>query len=434
MITKQMNPFRYWFLSALLAVILLTEVGLFMWSGIYDVRDYGKEQVLSALLRFLIVALNIIALLQMYARSSVAGFVRSLRRHLPGRAAGPRRPSSIAAAVRAARNQRYGRPSKSAATGSGVRNPWQHPIVLVSQAAALPMLFIPIWIDLHSPTLDMGWLMLAFGLVVCIVVLLVSAAVYGHVNFGWVALGALLPLLGFAQWAYLTFYKPTHERPKVDVATTLEKVSASHGVTRVRGTVTLKNNGAAPAEALGAIYVVTGHLVESAEGMSAEDASATLDLSKPNRRHFGKFASLLSFDDLLATGESLAPGETRTHSFVFDARDGKQGVVRLTAYISMSTPTGDPDPRACVPAPLAPNVCTRTDFAPSSLARKKLSDEPFAETVVHFDVMEVDPPAAPYLSTVFKGGKQKEGEKVQNIDPLVRDQFTQSITELRLDP
>ncbi|MFD7321070.1 hypothetical protein ACFV9D_08245 [Streptomyces sp. NPDC059875] len=306
--------------------------------------------------------------------------------------------------------------------------------MLLSQAAALPMLFIPIWIDSHSPDRDWAWLALAFALFLCTVVVLASAAVHGHVNFGWVALGALLPLLGFAQWAYLTFYKPVHERPRVDVSTKLEKINASRGVTRVRGAVTLKNNGEASAETLGAIYVITGHRVESAEGMSAHEASGRLDLSEPNHRHFGSFASLLSFDDLLVAGESLAPGETRTHSFVFDADESKQNIVRLTAYISMSTPTGDSSPRECVPAPPKPNVCTRTNFAPTSLAREKLGDEPFAHTTVHFDEMQAKPPANPYLSTTFGSGNQEEGESVQNIDPLVRDQFTQSITELRLDP
>ncbi|MFE9633392.1 hypothetical protein [Streptomyces sp. NPDC006463] len=467
MISKQTTPVRYWFLSGLLVAMLLTEVALFAWSGIYDVRVYGKEQVISALLRFLIVALNVVALLQMYPGGPLAGFIRRIRQHLPRNAHQARRPRAITAAIRAARNQQRRRPGVSAAPRVTNRNPWHYPIVLLSQAAALPMLFIPIWIDLHSPTLDMEWLALAFALFVCIVVMLVSAAVYGHVNFGWVALGTLLPLLGFAQWSYMTFYKPVHERPRVDISTRLEKINSSRGTTRVRGVVTLKNNGAAPAESLGAIYVVSGHRAESAEGMTAQDASATLDLSEPNRRHFGKFASLLSFDDLLATGESLAPGETRTSSFVFDARDSGQAIVRLTAYISMSTPTGDLDPGTCSPAPPEPNVCTRTDFAPTSLARKELGDEPFAHTIVHFDAMLTKTPAppymptafgtgsqktpfaytvmrldameatsaaAPYLSTAFGAGNLEQGEKVQDVDPLIRDQFTQSITELRLDP
>ncbi|WP_158709940.1 hypothetical protein [Streptomyces katrae] len=297
------------------------------------------------------------------------------------------------------------------------------------------MLFIPIWIDLHSRTLDMEWLIPTLILFLCALMLVISAAVYGHLNFGWVALGTLLPLLGFSQWAYMTFYKPVNERPKVDVSATLEKINTSRRTTRIRGVVTLKNNGTAPAKTLGAVYVVTGHRVESAEGMSARNASATLDLGKPNRRHFGKYETLLSFDDLLATGESLAPGETRTHSFVFDANDGKQNIVRLTAYISMSTPNGDMKPGKCKHAPAASDVCTRTDFAPTSLAKKKLGDEPFADTVVHFSEMQATPPRPPYLSTAFGARDQSsDDENVQNIDPLVRDQFTQSITELRLDP
>ncbi|MFE6844043.1 hypothetical protein [Streptomyces sp. NPDC057686] len=218
-------------------------------------------------------------------------------------------------------------------------------------------------------------------------------------------------LVGFAQWAYMTFYKPVHERPKVAVSAKLEKINSSRGVTRVRGVVTLKNNGAAPAETLGAIYLVTGNRVESAEDMTAQDASATLDLAEPNRRHFGKFVSLLSFDDLLVTGESLAPGEAQTRSLVFDARDSGQSVVRLTVYISMSTPAGDPHPKECKPAPPKPNVCTRTTFVPTSLARKKLSDEPFARTMVHFDPMPGNSPDAPYLTTDFGAGSDEGGTR-----------------------
>ncbi|MEU2393763.1 hypothetical protein [Streptomyces sp. NPDC007369] len=433
MLSKRKTPLRYWSLTVLLVAILVTETVLFTWSALHDVRDYGKEQVLSALLRFLIAALNVVALVQMYHGSSLAGLVRRVRLHLPLRLR-TYGPSSMYSAIRAARNQRRNRPGGDATAPAATRNPWHYPFVLLSQAATLPMLFIPIWIDLHSPAPDKEWLALSFALFVCAVVLLVNAAVYGHLSFGWVALGALLPLLGFAQWAYMTFYKPVHERPKVDVAAKLEKIRTSQGVTRVRGTVTLKNNGQAPAEVLGAIYVVSGHQMESAEGMTAQEAGAALDLWWPNHRHLGRFVSLLSFDDLLTAGESLAPGEARTHSFVFDVRGSKQNLVRLTAYASLSTPTGDPEPDECDPAPQAPNVCSRTEFAPTSLARKKLGDQPFARTVVHFDAMQKWPAGPPYLSTTFGAGKQGSGEKLQDVDPLVRDQFTQSVTELRVDP
>ncbi|GHB79843.1 hypothetical protein GCM10010347_58030 [Streptomyces cirratus] len=401
MLRQQDHPGRYRAYFRLLVIILLVEGVTFLASAIADISTFGKEQALSTLLRSVLAALSLAALAQVL-HTKCGHPNHGWQLALPG--------------------------------FSRDRNPWHYPLVLLAQAAALPMLFIPIWIELKSPIMD-GFdaplLCLSILLFVYAVVLLMTALASGHVNFGWVALGSLLPLLGFAQFAYLTFYKPAYERPKVDVATRIEKVNSSRGVTRLLGTVTLQNKGEASADVLGAMFTVTGHRMESAEGMGAGKVSQLLDLSEPDRHHFGKFVSLLSFDDLMATGESLAPGESRTRSFVFDARDGGQNFVRLTVYVSTATPTGDSKLAPCKTQPRSSNVCTRTNFPASSWARKILGDDPFSLTTVHFASL---PKGPPYLSTEYHSASRVQRKEAEAIDPLARNQFVQSIAEYRLDP
>lgn len=424
MLDEQHHPRLYMAFFWLLVALLVVESVLFLWSAAMDVNGYAREQVFSALLRCLIVALNVGALAHM---------LHDRYGHSPGSA-------SRAATLRRQRQGRTIQPTRQVPPNNNRtqdRGPWHHPLVLLGQAAAAPMLFIPIWIELKSPDTDLHdgtWLTLATLLFLFAITLLVSALIGGHVSFGWVALGALLPVLGFVQFAYLTFYKPAHEHPNVDLTAKLEKVNNSNGVTRLRGIVTLKNNGTARAEVLGAMYTVTDHKTESAEGMEVQEVSRRLDNAEPNRRHFGKFASLLSVDDLLPTGESLAPGETRSHSFVLDARDGNEEFVRLTAYVLMFNASGDSKHMRCKKGPKPPNVCVRTEFSPASWARKLLGDEPFVKTVVRFDAMEKSPPEPPYLYAVYGSAKGGKRDEVESVDPLVRDQFTQSITEFRLDP
>ncbi|TGB08584.1 hypothetical protein [Streptomyces sp. MZ04] len=394
MSTKKAHPnfrkFRFWLFASLLAF----EAGLLLWSAAKDIEGYGRDQVLSALLRLTVAALIGGAFLQMYNN----------------------------------RDKRFPAPK--------VKSPWQYPLVLLAQAASLPMFFIPIWIELRSPVHTRGdwtWLAITLCLFLFATFILVDALVSGHVNFGWVAAGALLPLVGFFQFAYLTFYKPAHERPRVDVTAKVEKVNESRGVTRLLGVVTLKNNGAAAASVLGAMYTASGHRGELASAVGGK-AHGVLDSSESNRHHFGKFMSLLAFDDLLASGDSIAPGETKTHSFVFDAPNNQQNFVRLAAYVSVSTPAGESKRVKCKGKRGGMNVCARTEYPPSSWAREILGDEPFALTKFHFDSMEAEAPEPPYISTVYGSIRGKKREEVQAVNPLARDQFTQSIAEYRLDP
>ncbi|MFD4834830.1 hypothetical protein ACFWPV_34075 [Streptomyces uncialis] len=426
MLSRAKNPVLYPILFWLLVALLVVQGALLLVSAAMDTALYAKEQMASILLRLLFVAFSVGALVHVlhdWFRPTDGRAVRV--------AAARRRPPGLGESRRPAVE-----PPPDTTAGPE-RYPWQYPLVLLSQAAALPMFFIPVWIELRSPhhhPADWAWMALSALLLLGAAVILVSALIRGHVNVGWVAVGALMPLLGFAQFAYLTFYKPTHERPKVDVTTALVKEGDAKGVTRMRGTVTLKNNGEAPAEVFGAMYTVSRHRMRSVDGMTADQGRDVFDGEKPNRRHFGRFVSLLGFDELLTADESLAPGETRAHSFVLDVPGGGTDLVRLTSYVSLSTPRGEATTRPCDDE-TGPDVCVKTEIKPTSWARESMGDNPKARTKVHFgsgDTKLMTEP--PYLTTTYEYDGKGEQDDAQAIDPLVRDQFTQSITELRLDP
>ncbi|MFD5557446.1 hypothetical protein ACFWIA_26840 [Streptomyces sp. NPDC127068] len=417
---------RHLILFWLLVALLVAQICLLGFSAFYDIAAFAKQQLPSALLRLLIVALNIGAL----AHLVVFQWVRS-----GGDGAGP--PGT--APVRKRRHLKV-RPSHSVASRGS--SPWGDPLVLLSQAAAVPMFFIPVWIELQSPhhhAEDWFWFSVSALLLLGAALVLVAALVRGHVKLGWVAVGALLPLLGFAQFAYLTFYKPTHERPKVDVTTELVKVDGAKGMTRLRGTVTLKNNGTAPAEVFGAVYTVSRHRMESAEGLTPEKAGDRLDApEEPDHEHVGRFVALLGLDELLAAGESLAPGETRTRSFVLDAPSGGADLARLTADLSLSTPRGRAKAVECAKGTVKPpHRCWETALPPTSWIRRSMGDSPKIRTRLFLPTdtqQEQELTGPPYLSTTYHyDGGERRGE-AQSVDPLIRVQLVQSVTEVHLGP
>jgi hypothetical protein len=388
--------------ALILLIFLLVNVVAFSFSAYVDFAEYGRYTVISATLRFVIAALNFAALLRVARRLS--GHAQHGQLVLPG---------------------------------MGRRDLWVDPVVLIAEAAAIPMLFIPIWIELKSPSTewrpDGQLLALASVCLLFAVGLLVRALVLGHLGFGWVAVGSLLPALGFLQFAYTAFYKPAHERPRVDVEANIERVGSVNGIAYLKGVVSLKNNGEAPTEVLRAVYVMTEHRLGSPVSMSWKRARKVLDLSNSDRRHTGRFVSLLGVDDILASGDSLEPGESLSRSFVFDVRERQQDLVRLTVYISMVTPNGDSKTAKCKLPDSSPNSCSRRNFPPESWIRSKLYDGPFARTTLKLDAL---PNEAPYLVTKYgsRQGRTHKGVEVETIDPLVRDQVRQVITEHGLDP
>ncbi|GAO08468.1 hypothetical protein TPA0598_04_01040 [Streptomyces lydicamycinicus] len=419
----------------LLCAVLVFEALLFAGSAIYDVIKYPREQVVSAVLRMVIAILNGVAAWRVFQELK-----KTFHQH--------RR--------------------------SGAVDAWREPVVLVAQASSIPMLFIPVWVEIYSPIHDEFWDLLvtvvAVLLVAFAVTVIVRAFAFDHIELSKIGTAAiaLLPLAGVLQFWYMNFYKPTHDSPRVSVTSRLAELGHSRGVSHLRGEITLHNEGSAPADILGAMYTVRGYRMQSAEGMPARKVVEQLDGATANQTHLGKYVTLLTFDDVMQSGEILMPGQKWYKSFVFDARGEKQDMVRLVVHLSTLTHTGDSTTsRTCSGkfhleiAPEAPGSakCTQTRLPSQSLMRMVLGDQPIARTIRFFPskvkeaqkrllaksrvkVSKKEKTASLYTrfqsaDHKFKGRParfKKEEKEAEAIDALVRDQNTESIAEMRVDP
>ncbi|GFE17336.1 hypothetical protein Sgleb_53830 [Streptomyces glebosus] len=419
----------------LLCAVLVFEALLFSGSAIYDVIKYPREQVVSAVLRIVIAILNGIAAWRVFQELK-----KTFHQH--------RR--------------------------SGAADAWRQPVVLVAQASSIPMLFIPIWVEIYSPIHDEFWDLLvtvvASLLVAVAVAVIVRAFAFDHIELSKVGTAAiaLLPLAGVIQFWYMNFYKPTHDSPRVSVTSRLSELGHSRGVSHLRGEITLHNEGSAPADVLGAMYTVRGYHMQSAEGMSAQKVVDKLDGATANQTHLGKYVTLLTFDDVMQSGDILMPGQKWFKSFVFDARGDRQDMVRLVVHLSTLTHTGDSTTSATCSgkfsleiAPEAPGSakCTQTRLPSQSLMRMVLGDQPIARTIRFFPSKVTEAQkrllaksqlrangkermASLYTrfqsaDHQFKGRPdqfKKEEKEAEAIDALVRDQNTESIAEMRVDP
>ncbi|MFI1395688.1 hypothetical protein [Streptomyces sp. NPDC020681] len=339
---------------------------------------------------------------------------------------------------------------RSLDSGEWGSDAWELPSVFAAQLSAAPILFIPLWVEVHSPFTDefadiavlvaAGALFLfALGVITCAIMRRPGV----ELNRAWTAVVALLPLAAVVQFWFVNFYKPAHDRPRVDVVAKLEELRHYGKVTHMRGTITLNNSGAAAVDVLGAAYTITGHSTEKSERLGAnKTAHDVLDLASRDQRHLGEYKGLLKMDDVLKAGETLAPGQKWSTTFVFDASNDKQEVVRLTVHTSLLTHNGDSkvtnDCGEDFEGRVSP-VCTQTDLPVPSSLHEVLGDRPAARTV-----MLCPPVGAPYLLTrylsrdrAFKGEtkefKSKPGES-EKIDARVRDQMTGALVEYRLDP
>ncbi|WP_414506204.1 hypothetical protein [Streptomyces sp. NEAU-L66] len=412
----------------LLCAVLIFETLLFFSSAVYDVIEYPREQVVSAVLRIVIAILNGVAGWRVFQELRKTS--HQLRRDSVGDA-------------------------------------WRDPVVLVAQASSIPMAFIPVWVEIYSPIHDdFGDVLItvtAVLLIVFAVCVIVRAFAFDHIALSKVGTAAiaLLPLAGVAQFWYMNFYKPTHDSPRVSVTSRLGELGYSRGVSHLRGEITLHNEGSAPVDILGAMYTVRGYRMESADGMPAEKVVKKLDGATANQTHLGKYVSLLTFDDVMQSGEILMPGQKWFKSFVFDARGGKQDMARLVVHLSTLTHTGDSQTSgecdesfSLEPIPEAPGSykCTQTRLPSQSLMRRVLGDQPIARTVRFFPskvkvktkvkVSRKEKMASLYTryqsaDHQFKGRPdqfKKEEKQAEAIDALVRDQNTESIAETRVDP
>ncbi|MFF3546923.1 hypothetical protein ACFYXD_34425 [Streptomyces platensis] len=403
--------------------VLALETLLFLGSAVFDMIRYPRLQVVSAALRIVIALLNGIACWR------VSQELRKANRP-PGR--------------------------------NSAGEAWRLPIVLIAQASSVPMLFIPLWVEIYSPIHIEFWDLLVsivtLLLIVFAVCVIVRAFACDHISLsrtGTAAI-ALLPLAGVIQFWFMNFYQPTHDSPRVSVTSRLSELSHSGGVSHLRGEITLHNEGAAPVDILGAIYTVSGYRMRSAVGMRPDQVVQDLDGAKPNQTHLGKYRGLLTFDDVMQSGDILMPNQRWSKTFAFDVRGSKQDLARLVVHLSALTHTGDSDTSDKCEGNFTlggdyPGKyrCTQTKLPSQSLMRMVLGDQPIARTVRYFPgkVKVKNKERTPSLYTRYQSadrqftgtpkdfGKDPELEQeAEEIDSLVRDQNTESIAETRVSP
>ncbi|WCD97527.1 hypothetical protein PGH47_18350 [Streptomyces sp. HUAS 31] len=391
----------------LLLVVLVLDGTAFAFSAGDDMHSYPAAQALSSLLRFVVGFLNLAAawlIVKTGPPRTVPGF----------------RGSSI---------------------GS---DPWALPIVPMAQAAAVPMLFMPVWIELRSPVRSEGedivLLAISASLLLYAVIGVLMGLTRGHIKFGWVAFGSLLPLAGVFQFWFLNFYKPLHDQPSLDVDVAIKKINYSRGITRLQGTVSLKNNGQATVDVVGAMYAITGNRFKSGTGMRPKDETAQLRAEGVSRKRYGVHVAVLRADQLAVAGNDVAPGQKRSETFVLDASDKDQDFVRLTVHLFALPHVGNFDPQNCEEKknPLVV-VCKQVRLPGESLVSEVLGDRPRARSLI------IAPKGAvPYLDSYYlsedhqsdgmPGGDDRNSLYDQRIASIVRDQATESTTEYRLDP
>lgn len=71
---------------------------------------------------------------------------------------------------------------------------------------------------------------------------------------------------------------------------------------------------------LGAMYTVSGYSMRSADGMKPGQVVNDLDGAKPNQTHLGKYRGLLTFDDVMQSGDVLMPNQKWSKTFAFAIR------------------------------------------------------------------------------------------------------------------
>lgn len=407
-------------LSVIILLIFLAFDGFVFWAtAAHDLVNYPREQWASAVIRFIVGILNLVAAWKVLPYA---------KRRQPAR----QRPNPRRAQQRVPPN-----------------DPWVFPAVVAAQISAIPMILVPIWIEIMSPINDgwdigifvTAWAMFFFATIVIVVAFARHVSMPGT----WVALAALLPALGAVQFWYLNFYKPSHDRPSVDVTTSLREISHTRDSTRLQGSITLKNVGGNSVNVLGSLYTAAGVKMASAQSMTSEQASRFLDLDKPDRRHFGKHASLVRFDDVIRAGEILSPGQKWSTSFLLDASTKNQHMVRLTVSLSLLTHIEHAQTSECenkefkITNYRGAYRCTQMDLPTNSWVRDILGDHPLARTVTFFPSDK-----SPYIETRYQSADRnfkesaksykEQQEDAQVINSLVRSQGIETFTENRVDP
>jgi hypothetical protein len=240
----------------------------------------------------------------------------------------------------------------------------------------------------------------------------------------------------------MNFYKPVHDRPNVEVVASLEELRRAGTVSHMRAKITVVNAGTAAADILGSAFVVTGHDLSSGP-MTRGQARSVLKLSAREPHPPESYKRLLKVGRVIRAGNSLAPKQKWSTSFVFDANGSTQKVVRLAVYVSLLTHTSDLQVRGCGEREERFKEltlgCVEAKLPSQSWIRSVLSEERYARTILLFS-----PEKPPSLATRYRYvvGESNNGQglfrggvyRVETVEPLVRDSRALTYAEYRLDP
>lgn len=322
--------------------------------------------------------------------------------------------------------------------------PWDFPSAIAGQASAIPILLIPIWIEpnsgLHDALDRLVWIA-AVLLIALAIAAVISIVGHPHVlNVTWGLVAAILPLVGLLQFWYLTFYRPVHEGPRVNVVSQLHELRHGKGVTHMRGTVTLENVGAGELDVLAAVYTVTGHDVAAARYITKDEANSVL--GRPGNvawRENSQYRGLLKVGRLIRHGGHFTPGQKNETSFVFDVKNGSLESVRLTVFLYFIMHGSDSlgEFTECKAGSGGLDECLEVKLPRESLIRDLLGDRPIARVKFrHHDPKRGIP--LPLLEAEFVPtawwGKGSATTQVESIDPYRRSRGVTNSVEYRVDP
>ncbi|MET7473275.1 hypothetical protein ABZT17_02750 [Streptomyces sp. NPDC005648] len=321
--------------------------------------------------------------------------------------------------------------------------PWGFPSVIAGQASSIPMLIIPFWIEISGylhDFLDFVVLIIPAFLLFFAVAIPLSAIIdhKGSLTLTWGLVAALVPFAGLLQFWYVTFYKPDHERPRVNVIVELDKVRQHPGDTQMRGTITLENVGTAEVAVLEAVYAVTGHTVEPAgHTLVPADVRHALDKHRATWDDESEYKGLLKVGRFIRRGGHLTPAQKVKTSFVFDVKSYPREKLRLTASLSLINSNAHFDKfKPCDPIPNETYECFQTKLPPQSLIRYLLGDGPMAQISFFQPTETVRVPhlVTNFLALNWKGDPGKDpNSQVNALDPFHTSRGVTSSVEFRVD-
>ncbi|MET9524557.1 hypothetical protein [Streptomyces coeruleorubidus] len=319
--------------------------------------------------------------------------------------------------------------------------PWGLPSVIAGQASTIPFLWFPFWIelsgDLHD-LIDISLLIFAGALFVIAATVTLGAIIgrQGSLTVTWGIVVALLPFLGILQFWYMTFYRPAHERPRVNAIAELDEVRVHGGVSQMRGTVTLESVGEAELDVLGAFYAVTDHEVGAVGHVMRDgEVSKALKRSKVVWRDDSTYRGVLEVGRLIRHGGRLTPGQKLKTSFVFDVKNSPQRKLRLSVFLSLVNREGDLREFAeCISDDSY--VCFETELPSQSLLRYTLGDSPKARVAFLRPSKDVPVPqlVTSFLAVSWDAEANPVDGEVRKIDIFRDSRGVTSSVEYRLDP